>query len=194
MGFASDRSADSFKEQNRRVSRCCESCYQTSLFGLRRPPLSCAGAGRLRRAPLALARARRVPISVRLLCPRVLLGDPPAGAAPRDARSVARRARAAVRCVDREDGLRRRNHGVAERLGRHDLRLGAVRGASGSTRCSQDGWRRSAGSCAVSAARSWWARWTAGVKIETVCERLDAKDFLLMNRGFQWVHGSPFDR
>jgi len=34
----------------------------------------------------------------------------------------------------------------------------------------------------------------AGTKIDAVCERLDAKDFLLMNRGFHWVNEFPFNR
>ena len=34
----------------------------------------------------------------------------------------------------------------------------------------------------------------AGTKIDAVCERLDAKDFLLMNRGFHWVNEYPFNR
>jgi len=34
----------------------------------------------------------------------------------------------------------------------------------------------------------------AGAKIEAVCERLDARDFLLMNRGFHWVNETPFNR
>jgi hypothetical protein len=34
----------------------------------------------------------------------------------------------------------------------------------------------------------------AGAKIEAVCERLDARDFLLLNRGFRWVNEYPFNR
>lgn len=34
----------------------------------------------------------------------------------------------------------------------------------------------------------------AGARIEAVCERLDAKDFPLMNRGFHWVNEYPFNR
>jgi len=34
----------------------------------------------------------------------------------------------------------------------------------------------------------------AGVRIEAVCERRDAQDFLLMSRGFHWVNESPFNR
>jgi hypothetical protein len=34
----------------------------------------------------------------------------------------------------------------------------------------------------------------AGARIEAVCERLEAKDFLLMNRGFHWVNETPFNR
>ncbi len=33
-----------------------------------------------------------------------------------------------------------------------------------------------------------------GVRIEAVCERRDAADFLLTNRGFHWVNESPFNR
>ena len=34
----------------------------------------------------------------------------------------------------------------------------------------------------------------AGTKIDAACERLDAKDFLLMNRGFHWVQEYPYFR
>ena len=34
----------------------------------------------------------------------------------------------------------------------------------------------------------------AGARIEAVCERLEAKSFLLMNRGFHWVNETPFNR
>jgi len=34
----------------------------------------------------------------------------------------------------------------------------------------------------------------AGTKIDAVCERLDAEDFLLSNRGFHWVNEFPFNR
>lgn len=33
----------------------------------------------------------------------------------------------------------------------------------------------------------------AGARIEAVCERLEAKDFLLRNRGFHWVNEFPFN-
>lgn len=34
----------------------------------------------------------------------------------------------------------------------------------------------------------------SGARIEAVCERLDAKDFLLTNRGFHWINELPFNR
>lgn len=33
-----------------------------------------------------------------------------------------------------------------------------------------------------------------GARVEAVCERRDAQDFLLMNRGFHWVNEYPFNR
>jgi hypothetical protein len=34
----------------------------------------------------------------------------------------------------------------------------------------------------------------AGARVEAVCDRIEARDFLLLSRGFHWVNESPFSR